>query len=172
LFGNKKNRVKWESLMDKLAQGTISSTERRELARLEINGHYVPAQADDYMPTSLGNVLKAAESIPFHKYGLDAVICWPRLWLLLPKETREILGAARQSLDKMVELWSWAIVISLGWMIIAYLLSVQAARTYVDLIESAFDLHRWSLYESVRWDVPRCSGSEEIVLGKKLTEFL
>jgi len=45
---------------------------------------HTPAESDRHMPTKLGNILRAAELRSKDKYGLDAVICWPRLWLLLP----------------------------------------------------------------------------------------
>jgi hypothetical protein len=180
-----RDRNAWNELMNKWEIAPLSASERDELSRLEVNGHYAPSDLNDCMPTSLGNILKAAEATPHHKYGLDAVICWPRLWLLLPKETREILGNARQSMDAIVELWAWglvflvwtvwwpmSIIISLIWMIVAYLLAVQSAKTFSDLLESAFDLHRWSLYESVRWNVPAQSGEDEVNYGQKLTEYL
>lgn len=180
-----RDRNAWNELMNKWEIASLSASEQDKLARLEMNGHYAPSDLNDCMPTSLGNILKAAEATPRHKYGLDAVICWPRLWLLLPKETREILGNARQSMDAMVELWAWglaflvwtvwwpmSIIISLIWMIVSYLLAVQAAKTFFDLLDSAFDLHRWSLYESVRWNVPAQSGEDEVNSGQKLTEYL
>jgi len=179
------DRKYWNTLMDKLEKGNLSPVEKRELARLESNGHYAPADLDDCLPTILGNVLQSAESTPRHRYGLDAVICWPRLWLLLSKEVQDAMNSARQSLDTLVELWAWgllfliwafwwpgAILIAIAWMIVAYILAVQSARKYADLLESAFDLYRWSLYESVRWDVPRKSGEDEIMAGRQLTEFL
>jgi hypothetical protein len=180
-----RDRERWNGLMDKFEKGNMTPVQKRELSRLEANGHYTPADLDDCMPTNLGNVLQSAESTPRHKYGLDAVICWPRLWLLLSKDVREVLDTARQTLDTLVELWAWglffliwafwwrwAILISLLWMAIAYLLAVQSARTYADLLESTFDLYRWSLYSSMHWAVPARSGAEEIAVGKQLTEFL
>ena len=47
----------------------------------------------------LGNTLRAAESWPTRKYGLDAVTVWPRLWLVLPDRASQELVAARASLD-------------------------------------------------------------------------
>lgn len=180
-----KSRDRWDELMDTKDKGILSPSEKQELARLETNGHYDPANLNECMPTTLGNVLHNAETIPLNKYGLDAVICWPSLWLLLSKDVQETLSSARQKLDEMVELWGWgfffmiwafwspwAILISLVWMAIAYSLAIQVARTYSDLIEASFDLYRWSLYEAVRWVPPAVSGAEERATGEQLCEFL
>ena len=52
-----------------------------------------------FSPTYLGNALRAGESAVYYKYGLDVVVCWPRLWLLLPSSTQEELNKSRQKLD-------------------------------------------------------------------------
>ncbi|MCK4250376.1 hypothetical protein KAX97_02960 [candidate division WOR-3 bacterium] len=41
-----------------------------------------------HCPTLLGNLLAAYEEYPNTRYGMDAVFYWPRLWLLLNKETK------------------------------------------------------------------------------------
>lgn len=180
-----RDRKQWDALMDKKDEGALTQSEARELARLEARGHYVPVRAEDRMPTRLGNILRSAEKAPDHRYGIDAVIAWPRLWLLLPKDTRDMLSASRANLDTLVELWAWglfflawaflwpwAALIALAWMLIAYLLTLRAARTFADLLVSAFDLHRWLLYEAVHWDAPATSGEDEVKIGKSLTELL
>lgn len=180
-----KDRKRWNVLMDKKDSGMLTFLERRELANLEIRGHYSPADLNDCMPTSLGNILCSAETAPRHKYGLDPVICWPRFWLLLSKDMQETLNASRQQLDTMVELfswgvfflvwviwWRWAILVSLVWIVCAYLLAIQSATVYADLIEATFDTKRFILYESVYWPLPKKTGEIEITIGKQLTAFL
>jgi hypothetical protein len=180
-----RERERWNVLMDKLEKGGLTSIEKHELARLEINGHYTPAKLEDCKPTLLGNILASAEDAPRQKYGLDAVICWPRLWLVLPKESQEAIGLARQKLDGLVELWTWgllfliwafwwqwAVLIAILWMVGAYFLALQAAKIYSDLLVSAFDLYRWKLYEAAHWDLPVKSGMDEITKGQQLTQFL
>ncbi len=171
--------------MERREAGLLTYAEVRELARLEVEGHYAPASLDECLPTALGNALRAAEAAPRERYGLEAVICWPRLWLLLPKDARETLAEARRVLDLRVELWAWGLLsllwaflwpwaafLSLLWMTLAYALALDAARVYADLFQSAFDLYRWSLYEAVRWEKPTQSGDAEIALGQRLSEFL
>lgn len=180
-----RDRERWNTLMDKDEAGTLTPTERQELSELETRNHYTPADLNDCMPTSLGNILQAAESAPRNKYGLDAVICWPRLWLLLPKEVQENLSAARQRLDVLVELlvwglffsgwvviWPWAVAISILWQLVIYAFVTDAARVYADLLESSFDLYRWDLYKTTRWPLPKKAGETELVTGSKLNQFL
>ena len=45
------------------------------------------------------------------------------------------------------------------------------ARTYGDLLESAFDVHRNKLYEAVRWAKP-ANAAAELQAGRELTEYL
>jgi hypothetical protein len=112
------------------------------------------------------------------------VICWPRLWPLLPENVRTDLTNARSSLDRLVELWfwgllfllwafwtSWAVIIGLLWMVMTYGMALQSAMAYGDLLESAFDLHRFSLYDAMNWPRPK-NTQEEKVLGAQLTEYL
>ena len=178
-------RNQWNELKNKEDQGTLARDGRKKISELEKQLHYYPADSDDFLPTSLGNAIRAGESAPYHKYGLDAVVCWPRLWLLLPVEVQEELSRSRQSLDRLVKLviwgmlflfwawwWPWVILIGLVWMVSVYDFAVQSAMTYADLLESAFDLHRFELYRAARWPKPKKSGEEEVSAGKQLTEFL
>jgi hypothetical protein len=136
------------------------------------------------MPTRLGNVLKSAESRSRYLYGLDAVICWPRLWLVLPEATRQELVRARVDLDAGARAvlwsalfaiwaawWPWAAVIALVVAAAAYRGTVSAAGLYGDLITAAFDVHRPQLYQALRWPLPK-NPSEEKALGTALTKYL
>jgi hypothetical protein len=179
------NRDRWNTLMNRRDEGVLSPSEKRELSNLEVKNHYTPADLRDCLPTTLGNIILAAESSPEHKYGLGAVICWPRLWMLIPTHAREDLTASRERLDILVELWAWglfflvwaslwpwAIAISVLWVLIIYSLITDAARTYADLLESSFDLYRWELYKTTRWPLPLMAGNNEVITGGQLNQFL
>jgi hypothetical protein len=56
-------------------------------------------------------------------------------------------------------------------MFMTYGMACQSAMSYGDLLESAFDLHRFSLYDALRWPRPENSSAEK-ALGHQLTEYL
>jgi len=158
--------------------------QRERLIRLDVWAHWQPVTPKDLLPTALGNILRARERAPERKYGLDAIICWPRLWILLPENVRTDLTNARSSLDRLAELWfwgllftlwafwmPWAAVIALLWMIMTYGMACQSAMAYGDLLESAFDLHRFLLYDAMDWHRPK-NTQEEKAFGAQLTEYL
>lgn len=138
----------------------------------------------DLMPTRFGNILRAAELRSLDKYGLDAVICWPRLWLLLPEPVKADLQAARAELNAAARLWIWswlflvwtvwawwALPIALLSAWFAYGWAIAAARTYGDLVEASFDLYRWLLYQALRLPLPTNKGNEK-AHGQRLTTYL
>jgi len=180
----KRFRKQYERLRMLKSQSERSPAEKDELARLEVWAHLHPASERDLLPTALGNILRARERAPGRKYGLNAMVCWPRLWPLLPDSLRADLSVARESLDRLVELWfwgvlflvwapytKWVILISLAWVALTYNMALQAAMAYGDLLEAAFDLHRMALYDALGWPRPKDS-AEEKALGRRLTEFL
>jgi len=143
-----------------------------------------PVSANAHMATRLGNILRAAERKPLDKYGLDAIVCWPRLWLLLPDETRDALVSSRNALDSSARALAWALLFILwtvfAWWaapvaVLAALIShrslLHAASGYGDLVESAFDVHRVLLYQALRWPLPS-TPAEERGMGQVLTAYL
>lgn len=85
------------------ASGTAS--DERALSRVTSVLRAIPSTPDLVMSTRLGNVLRVAEMRPLHKHGVDAVACWPHLWLVLPAETRTEVAAARGELDAGARAW-------------------------------------------------------------------
>jgi hypothetical protein len=163
---------------------SLTADELDEYARLDWQLKQTPVKPDRLMPTQLGNILRAAELRSLEKYGLESIICFPRLWLLLPNEVKTELTEARGRLNAMVRIWVWS-VLFLGWGIwawwaipigiIAAFVShrwiLDAAVIYGDLVESAFDLYRTSLYKSLRWKLPT-NPTEERQTGAALTDYL
>lgn len=178
-----------DALAAKIAERKATADEQRRHLVLDRRLRRIPTESRDdvlirRMPTAVGNILRAAESWPADKYGLDAVKCWPRLWLALPESARGELTSARAALDASatVVVWSllfvvwsvwawWAAPAGLVVAVAAYRILLTSAAVYGDLLEATFDVHRRLLYEAAGWPLPR-SPAEERALGEALTEYL
>jgi hypothetical protein len=76
-------------------------------------------------PTRLGNLIKAYEEYPHRVYRMDAVFYWPRLWLRLPKDTREELDSQQAVVDSTVYTSFALFCNAFLWLVYAILSSVQ-----------------------------------------------
>jgi hypothetical protein len=165
---------------------TMSAAEALRLARGRAHLRSSPRQDRFGMPTRLGDILRAAELRPADKYGLDAVVCWYRLWVLLPAEMRTEIAGSRLALDGAVRIWLWGalflvwapwlwwIAVPIGVLVplVAYRFSVlSAAELFGDLTESAFDLYRMQLYDALHLPRPT-SPADEREHGDRLTRTL
>lgn len=175
-----RNERRWQNLAGEPARTPQEGGEYALLDRW-LNEHPAP---DFLMPTRAGNILRAAERRPGDKYGLDAIVCWPRLWLVVPDETRKALAEAREKLDDSARMWllgalaivwtvftPWTVPAVIAVCAAAQVFLLDAARVYASLVESAFDMHRSKLYEALRWPTPG-NPAEEIDSGRRLTEYL
>jgi hypothetical protein len=184
-WGYEKKEKRFQALANKAYDNPYALTreEREEYAGLDQEFMSLP-DLDRRMPTRLGNILRAAEHRPQEKYGLDVIICWPRLWLVLPEATKTELTQARNNLDDAAIIWLWAVLfiiwtvwtwwaipIALFLMLVAYHWMIQAAEIYGQLLESSFDLYRSLLYKSLRWPLPT-NPAEEYKQGEQLTAYL
>ena len=153
--------------------------------RLERRRRRRPSSPGYFLPTPIGNILRAAERRPFDKYGLDAVVLWPRLWPALPETLRSDLLAARANLDRatVAGVWGvlfcafapftfWAIPIGLGVAATAVVAVVPGrAQAFGELQEAAYDQYRTTLYAQLRWPLP-ANPHQERVEGLRLTSYL
>lgn len=130
--------------------------------------------AERLMPTALGNALRAAEDRPQRAYGLDGVVVWPRLYPLLPEAMHALLNDTRTQMDLALRLsavfvltaivvaallwpfppWPALALIALVLARLSYHAGVQAAVAYGQVVEVAFDLHRFSLYTALHVSIP------------------
>lgn len=179
-------------LEEKRLSDGLNPAESRKYQKLDHKLMHLP-ENDALMPTRLGNLLRSFEQKPQERYGLDAIICWPRLWILLPAELQTELTEARNAVNDAVQIWIWGvlflvwttwfwisgnwwslfppILVSISVMAFAYYWMLQAAMTYGQLVQSSFDMYRHSLYKALRWPLPQ-NPTEEIVQGKQLTAYL
>ncbi len=167
-----------------LESKSATAAQRAEFTEIDQQLRRIPA-GGDYLPTKTGNILRAGERRPAEKYGLDAVVVWPRLWLLLPADTRSELSQARSALDSAVAslIWGllfigftvlawWALPVAVVVVLAMYLYWIpDRAAVFADLLESAFDIHRSLLYRSQRWPLPE-NPRDEHASGEQITSYL
>ncbi|WP_239313784.1 hypothetical protein [Frankia sp. Cj3] len=176
----------WQTAYDRVRPpATPHAAELAAYTRLERRRRRRPAAAGYFLPTPIGNILRAAERRPVDKYGLDTVVLWPRLWPALPETTRADLLAARAGLDAAVTAAVWgllfcafapltllAVPAGLAVAAVAVVLVVPArAQLFGDLVEAAYDQHRTVLYQQLRWPLP-ANPAQEREAGRRLTEYL
>ena len=180
----------WQQLQSQLEKRRLEKTElspeqRAELAELEHRRHRRPVRDHEVLPTRVGNILRSAETRPYHHYGLEAVVIWPRLWLVLPELARQELSAARASLDAAAAAVIWGLgfiaFTPLAWWAAPVGLAVAAsavawwvpnrAGVFADLVEGAYDLYRGALYQQLRWPLP-ANPADEQHIGDELTRYL
>lgn len=154
-------------------------------ARLDSELHSYPADETRTMPTRLGNVLRASETYSAERYGLDAVIAWPRLWLLLPAATQQEIAASRRSLDQSVAtlvalvavlvwlFWAWWVVLIAVVVppLVYQSFVISRARVLAEMVTAAFDLNRMALYHALRFPLPR-DADAELASGAAITQYL
>ncbi|MEV4746357.1 hypothetical protein ACFQVD_42070 [Streptosporangium amethystogenes subsp. fukuiense] len=105
-------------------------------------------------PTWIGDRLYAADQRVHAAYDLDLDSAWPRLWLIMPEQTRAELTVARDNHTAAARLAGWAILyLPLGWwwwpaipVTVAIALTArvrarQAAAVLADLVEATVDLY-------------------------------
>jgi hypothetical protein len=159
--------------------------EQRPDSRLDQRLRRLPSVAERYMPTVLGNLVRAAQTRPIDKYGIDPVAIWPHLFLVIPEPTQKEITAAVSALERAVMAVFWCVlfVVLTPWVWWAAPLGIAAAvllqrtvvhgaaKTHAELIEAAIDLHRLDLYRKLRWPLP-ANPAEEPELGRQLVSYL
>jgi hypothetical protein len=114
-------------------------------------------------PTWIGDRLRVSHVRVRRTYGLDLNALWPRMWLIVPAETRGELEAARGALAAAARLNAWALLYLLlgAWWWPAVLVAVVlwiaavvkgrfAAANLADLVEAAVDLYVGEIVDRVR----------------------
>jgi hypothetical protein len=167
-----------------VSSSKATAKQRRRFERAVGILRQIPPDPADRLPTRLGNILRYSERASDWRYGLDSIVCWSRLWLLLPDSSRKELADARADLDTgaRVFLWGalfvvwasinrWSIVIALTVCICGYWWMKHAAKTYGDLIQATFDVYRSSLYAALRIKLPD-NAHDERAAGLALSYYL
>lgn len=134
---------------------------------------YYPAEAR-LLPTSLGNALRAAEDLATSRYGLDAVVVWPRLYPHIGTGLGRLVDSARNQLDvsvRLVPTFVTCAMVSLGFLfshgywllmplgflvmaVFSYRASIEAAAAFGVTMNSAIDLYRFDMLKGLHLPMP------------------
>lgn len=184
------------SILDRMEENpgkdnTISPAYREALYRYYST---YPRNPKLVKPTSIGNILAAAEEYPRLRYNVNAALWWPRLFAVMPEAHR---GQVEASILPMIALLNlttivflvglgggawlilaqglhlWAIVCIIIGLILAFLCyraaAIQAVR-YTLTVRTAFDLYRFDLLKQMH--IPLPSPKEERALWDHLEKWL
>lgn len=83
-------------------------------------------------PTRIGNLILAYEYYPLHRYGMDAVFFWPRLWLLLDEDQRKELDDQQALADSAI--YSSAAIFLGGIVCFVYFVAALICGDSIDLL--------------------------------------
>jgi hypothetical protein len=140
-------------------------------------------------PTRLGNIMAAAWSYPYTRYGIDAALMWPRVQRLISADYLRVVEDARISYDFTVAmaflaflhavlwlsvllvqnlLWQWILLPVMGVLaaVLLYLAAIEAARTLGAYVRTCFDLFRFPLLQELRMKRPVSLFAERMTWDK------
>ncbi|HYO90361.1 MAG TPA: hypothetical protein VEQ40_01950 [Pyrinomonadaceae bacterium] len=186
---HRKRRTELESLTLFAKAPTAKQEALAKISAQKLRSSY-PAE-DRVLPTLLGNVMRAAEDFPDKRYGLDAVVFWPRLYPLLPESMSAILTDQRNQLDLAARLCAtflFATIIAIaflygqGWWLIlpaitlllawlSYRAAIAAALAYGIGLQTAFDLYRFDLLKALHLALPADRTTEK-KHNRELSDFM
>jgi hypothetical protein len=155
-----------------LREADVESPERTEAAR-KLDYEYPYPRRQSLLPTRIGNVIRAFEVHPRRCYGLDGVLIWPRIQLLLSDGERVVVEDSQTNFSFLVNAavvlvllgivliadavahgplpWTWFVVwipytlpFVTAW--VALILTIPAAQNWGESVKAAIDLHRLDLY--------------------------
>lgn len=175
-------------------QHYLRSLRLKRSGRLDEALSRYPEKFEHYMPTTLGNTIRAAEMYSLYRYGMDLPLVWPRLATLAPERYRVdleefrtdyewLLGLSALTSISAVALGTYSLV-SLGpwWLflicfaggfglaIAAYAAAVTAAAEYGEQLRVGVDLYRLSVLSSMGLALPKSLTAERRV-WKQVQQF-
>jgi hypothetical protein len=167
-------------------------TAQQFAARQELR--YFPVEEEHLMPTRLGNILRATEDRAGGRYGLSTNKLFPRLYPFLKEPLAREYDDSVDRLDLAAHLcvallsatvisialllpnaWnSWWMLVPVATAILTWLCyraTLTAAKNHGELLETAFDLHRFDLITALHYPLP-ADPDEEYDFNTKLSELL
>jgi hypothetical protein len=165
----------WQRLHSQ-AQSASTPQEANEIWAELLAFYPPPTHLDKMMPTRLGNILRAAEIYPYERYGIDAVVIWPRLRPLLKPEVMALLEDRKTTLTFMLSMsllsalfsliwcpvlafsnrWDLFLLGALGWPLawMCYQNALQSALAHGEQLKVTFDLYRHELLRALNRPIP------------------
>ncbi|HEX4729745.1 MAG TPA: hypothetical protein VH299_00660 [Solirubrobacterales bacterium] len=160
-------------------------------AAVKLN-QYFPWQANEVMPTRLGNAIRAFESYPFKTYGLDGPPNWARVEALITENEKEaitealttfafwlnisvlapaaatyisvgVTAGSHSSTGATVILVAVTLAVGIALSWGAYCAAVGAAIRWGVGVRAAYDLHRLELYVQLGLKRPRTAAEERLI---------
>lgn len=189
----------WQDVFDRLSAALDGAAgPERTRAAVRLNACF-PARRESLLPTEFGNVLRAFETHPRRRYGLDGIAAWPRVAMLLSDTERAEVDEASTDLQFFVNLFVVTVLVgallaadaavhasSVGGGGVGVLLiltgtvaaaalcwraSIGAGRRWGSTVRAAFDLHRLELYARLGVRTPSTI-AEDAVIGKAVNRLL
>ncbi len=188
----------WQEVFDRLTaalDGPAGPERTRAAVRLN---RCFPAKRESLLPTEFGNVLRAFETHPRRRYGLDGIAIWPRVAMLLSESERADVNEASTDVQFFVNLLVVTVLVggvlaadaashatSVSEAVLRALLvtggtlaagamcwraSIGAGRRWGSSVRAAFDLHRLELYERLGTKTPR-TVAEDQVIGRAINRL-
>jgi len=176
------NRIKEKGFELQSLVDDVSPKGRRRFAKLDAELSYLP-KTSQTMPTLIGNIVLGYEQYSSIRYGLEANVFWPRIYLLLPKDVKDEVSATRSKILENVRLLIWLVasliwVIWLPWVILSVFIALvvysrllNSILLHGELIKSIFDLFRFDLYKKLCFSLPK-TPKEEDEMGRILGEYI
>jgi hypothetical protein len=156
---------------------------------------FYPGDANDLLPTRLGNAIRAFERYSNVRWGLDGVTIWPRIDALLGEDERGIHVDAKIDLyvflngalggfvvgvclvvDKSVNVpqpalhWPlYVLPFAVGYVL--YRAALPPAANWGDAVRASIDVHRLELYEKLGVRAP-LSFSDEKKMAVRVNQAL
>lgn len=191
--GRKTQIDRWRKLHKRITQAAAEkvSLPRRQI--LQERYSQLPRKADYFLPTRLGNALKALETYASHRYGFDSQTFWYELQAIAPDQLRKDIEIASSVVDFFVGLLYLAAlfaVVALGVGIAAgdagsivagfvavggvpffYWRAVRSAGESQAAVQALVNTGRFKLAEMFRLQVPATLKQEQ-EMWQALTDFV
>jgi hypothetical protein len=176
---------RWDDLMC-LRWAIETSEPDRQRAAVDL-GQLYPTRRDALLPTRFGNAIRAFEQHSSQRYGLNAIVVWPRVEMLLTTEEREPLVESKIDVNVFMNAAVGALVVGLvlifdmalnaptpaylWWLyvtpfVLAFALygpMVGAAVRWGSAVRAGIDLHRLDVYAKLGVRRPTSFSDERYV---------